>query len=141
MPELDILQGFEYISLRMIRDWGSRRRGPFQGKSIIRHMTYKFFEVDTRYYSARLEIFPRTFALAAEEDRPSKSCTVTTSAPFDYVEHQEAVPPGYVPNVFDIQRSKASPLVARYLKPLHLGELLVKSRGKELIYAAGLVST
>lgn len=103
-------------------------------------MTPKLLQVDTRYYAARLEIFPRTFALAAKEDQPSKSCTVATSPPFNYVEHQEAVPPGYMPNMFDIQRCKASPLVARYLKPLHSGELLVKSRGKELIYAAGLVS-
>ncbi|KAL7278898.1 hypothetical protein ACG7TL_006729 [Trametes sanguinea] len=42
----------------------------------------------------------------------------------------------YQPNRFDAAKARSKPY-ARYLKPLSDGELVVKARGKEIIFAAG----
>lgn len=100
---------------------------------------------------ASLQIFPRVFALGTRgangrkdggtKGKDYQSCTVETSSSlFDYVDNLEPCPENYQANSHDVARSKNEEY-ARYVKPLQSGELFVKTRGKEIIFAAGYVST
>ncbi|EIW60877.1 uncharacterized protein TRAVEDRAFT_71124 [Trametes versicolor FP-101664 SS1] len=126
MPELDILHGFEYITKRLQRQWTQKHKAPFK---------------------ASLQIFPRVFALGTRgangrkdggtKGKDYQSCTVETSSSlFDYVDNLEPCPENYQANSHDVARSKNEEY-ARYVKPLQPGELFVKTRGKEIIFAAG----
>ncbi|EIW53681.1 uncharacterized protein TRAVEDRAFT_174501 [Trametes versicolor FP-101664 SS1] len=96
---------------------------------------------------ASLQIFPRVFALGTHgtngrkdggtKGKDYQSCTVETSSSlFDYVDNLEPCPENYQANSHDVARSKNEEY-ARYVKPLQSGELFVKTRGKEIIFAAG----
>ena len=51
----------------------------------------------------------------------------------------EPIPPGFVPNIYDVERSQGQPW--NYLLRPHMpGEIYMTSRGKESIIIAGLVS-
>ncbi|KAI0324990.1 hypothetical protein GY45DRAFT_1375105 [Cubamyces sp. BRFM 1775] len=114
MPELDILHGFEYQTLRAIKQWERLRGRPF---------------------NARIQLFPRVFALGTK-NKPYTTCTVEQSELFNYTEDLEPPPADYQPAPQDIVRSKGKPYEP-YLKPLHTGALQVKVRGKEIVFAAG----
>ena len=62
------------------------------------------------------------------------------SPPFNYTDDLEPLPAGYEPARQDAVRAVGKDY-ARYLKPLRPGQLYVKARGKEIVFAAGLVST
>ncbi|OSD00095.1 hypothetical protein PYCCODRAFT_1394003 [Trametes coccinea BRFM310] len=114
MPELDILHGFEHLTLRLKSDWIKHHWGPFK---------------------AQWMIFPRAFAVGTKQ-KDYVTCTVDERSVFDYKEQLEPVPEGYQPNLHDIGKARGKEF-ARYLKPLADGELAVKARGKEIIFAAG----
>lgn len=88
--------------------------------------------------AASLQIFPRVFALGTKKKKYA-SCTVEMSPLFDYTDKLEPCPEDYNASPFDIMKSKKKPY-ARYVKPLECGELFVKTRGKEMVFAAGHVS-
>ncbi|KAI0354351.1 hypothetical protein OH77DRAFT_492536 [Trametes cingulata] len=111
MPELDILHGFEYMIGRLTRDWEAKHRKPFR---------------------ARLLLCPQGFAVADGY----VTCTVDGSHLCDYSDDLEPCPADYAPAPYDKARSTGKDF-ARYLKPLKAGELHVKARGKELVFAAG----
>ncbi|KAI0348878.1 hypothetical protein OH77DRAFT_1374560, partial [Trametes cingulata] len=111
MPELDILHGFEYSIQRLTTGREGKHQTPFQ---------------------ASLLLCPQGFAVANKYS----SCTVE-QAPFcDYSDDLEPCPVDYAPAPHDQKRSAGQDF-ARYLKPLKPGQLHVKTRGKEMIIAAG----
>ncbi|OSC97968.1 hypothetical protein PYCCODRAFT_1376170 [Trametes coccinea BRFM310] len=114
MPELDILHGFEYATLQLKERWHKLYGQPL---------------------TAYLQIFPRVFAIGTKK-KPYTTCTVDTGELCDYQESLEPVPDGYTPDKFDLSKAQGKPF-ARYLKPLTAGELFVKARGKEIVFAAG----
>ncbi|KAH9849989.1 hypothetical protein C2E23DRAFT_735966 [Lenzites betulinus] len=114
MPELDILQGFEFLALKSKENWKKHHWDELK---------------------AHIEIFPRAFALGTS-NKAYITCTVDQAAPFDYNPSLEPIPEGYISNTFDASKSKGKPF-EHYLKPHEAGELFVKSRGKEIVYACG----
>lgn len=58
---------------------------------------------------------------------------------FDYDPALEPVPIDYISDPHDLAKSEGEDF-ARYLKPLGTGELVVKARGNEIVFAAGRVS-
>ncbi|KAI0325881.1 hypothetical protein GY45DRAFT_1259994, partial [Cubamyces sp. BRFM 1775] len=82
-----------------------------------------------------LHIFPRVFAVGTDK-KDYVTCTVDDSPPFDYTEGLEPVPADYQPNLYDKQKASGKSY-SRYLKPLESGELHVKARGKEIVFACG----
>ncbi|KAL7282532.1 hypothetical protein ACG7TL_004003 [Trametes sanguinea] len=114
MPELDILYGFEFATLQLKERW------------------YRLHGVSL---TASLQIFPRAFAVGTKK-KNYVTCTVDDSARCDYQDNLEPMPEGFIPNKYDLQKSKGKAF-ERYLKPLKAGELFVKARGKEIVFAAG----
>ncbi|KAJ2991476.1 hypothetical protein NUW54_g8181 [Trametes sanguinea] len=80
-------------------------------------------------------LFPRAFAIGTKR-KDYVTCTVDDRSAFDYREDLEPIPKDYVPNHFDARKARGKAF-AKYLKPLADGELLVRARGKEIIFAAG----
>ncbi|KAI0349946.1 hypothetical protein OH77DRAFT_1489972 [Trametes cingulata] len=110
MPELDTLAGFEFTTQRLMNTWVKKHKKPFE---------------------ACLRTFPRAYSLKYT------SCTVEpASALFDYEDALEPCPEDFVPSPYDTRKADGR-AYARYLKPLTPGELFVKARGKEIIFAAG----
>ncbi|KAI0350820.1 hypothetical protein OH77DRAFT_1008886 [Trametes cingulata] len=116
MPELDISHGYEYTVLRLKQEWRKHHWDPL---------------------TARLVLGPTKMSAAAE-DRAGwiSSCTVDDAPEFDYEESLEPPPEGRSGDNHDAMKSRGSPY-ARYLKPLQPGELFIKARGKEVVFAAG----
>ncbi|KAI0640829.1 hypothetical protein C8Q79DRAFT_1039139 [Trametes meyenii] len=114
MPELDILHGFEFLVKRIIGEYTKQHGKPFE---------------------AALLICPQSWALGSDE-RAHQTCSVGKSPWFDYQDALEPCPPDYVVSPHDKQRSAGEPW-ERYLKPLIPGKLFVKTRGKEMLFAAG----
>ncbi|OSC99552.1 hypothetical protein PYCCODRAFT_1446678 [Trametes coccinea BRFM310] len=114
MPELDILYGFEFATLQLKERW------------------YRLHGVSL---TASLQIFPRAFAVGTKK-KNYVTCTVDDSARCDYQDNLEPMPEGFIPNKYDLQKSKGKAF-ERYLKQLKAGELFVKARGKEIVFAAG----
>ncbi|CDO75084.1 hypothetical protein BN946_scf185010.g9 [Trametes cinnabarina] len=74
-------------------------------------------------------------------DKPYQSCTVEHDDPFTYNQSLEPEPPPTYLRARPFAVQKAAGTDYRpYLKPLVSGELHVKSRGKEIVFAAGYVS-
>ncbi|KAI0665794.1 hypothetical protein C8Q78DRAFT_1083646 [Trametes maxima] len=115
MPELDILHGFEFLVLRLKGDYARHHWVPFP---------------------ARLEIHPEAFAIGTQR-KSYESCTVDDSPEFDYQDSLEPVAADYVPRPLAARKAKGK-CYSRYLKLLKAGELFVKVRGKEIIFAMGL---
>ncbi|OSC97864.1 hypothetical protein PYCCODRAFT_1471507 [Trametes coccinea BRFM310] len=114
MPELDILHGFQYLTLKLKKKWGKHHCDSMR---------------------ARLALFPRVFATGTKQ-KDYVTCSVDARSVFDYHEDLEPVEASYEPNRFDAAKARGKSY-ARYLKPLSDGELVVKARGKEIIFAAG----
>ncbi|KAJ2981406.1 hypothetical protein NUW54_g10877 [Trametes sanguinea] len=114
MPELDILHGFEHLAVNLKKKWSEDHWVPL---------------------SARLVLFPRVFATGTKQ-KDYITCSVDTRECFDYREELEPADCGVSPNSFDAAKARGKPY-AKYLKPLSQGELVVKARGKEIIFAAG----
>ncbi|KAL7281918.1 hypothetical protein ACG7TL_003385 [Trametes sanguinea] len=115
MPELDILHGFEYTASQLKESWQKLHGG--------------------QPLTAYLQIFPRVFAVGTKK-KSYTTCTVDTGELCDYQESLEPVPEDYSPDKADLSKAKGKPF-ARYLKPLTSGELFVRARGKEIVFAAG----
>ncbi|KAH9853346.1 hypothetical protein C2E23DRAFT_728878 [Lenzites betulinus] len=136
MPELDILHGFEYITKRLTRQWYAKHQTPFKGTSLVTWLDRN--SISLNWYPASLQIFPRMFALGTDA-KEYITCTVDSRETFNYRDELEPCPSDYTPSEYDVSRADKKPYTSskRYLKPLEAGDLLVKVRGKELIFAAG----
>ncbi|KAJ2998088.1 hypothetical protein NUW54_g7064 [Trametes sanguinea] len=90
MPELDILHGFQYLTLKLKKKWGKHHCDSMR---------------------ARLALFPRVFATGTKQ-KDYVTCSVDARSVFDYHEDLEPVDASYEPNRFDAAKRAASPTPA-----------------------------
>ncbi|KAH9943679.1 hypothetical protein B0H21DRAFT_695410 [Amylocystis lapponica] len=111
MPEVDVLQSFKHMVVKQQNAHMRQYKTPLHG---------------------HFQLFPRTFALGTA----TKSWSSCFTQLCGYTDSLEPTPAEFQPNKFDMERSAGQPW-AYLLKPLHDGEVVVQTRGKELFLAAG----